>query len=316
MLATGAVFPAVGMTAMAGYLGHHDHAPAVNVGEVWEAFTARLHPYMLDTAAGVAPYLGELVSRGTLAVLVFSLLVLWVCDRDQGEVWLVVRWVGWLVVICVLVPCADQAVARWRGSMPMQIDLVRGVRYVTPLVVLLGFWAIDEMARRNLSLTLVVVLVVSLVWTQVHTRGVHFTREVLHAARAWASGRWVSGEAHDPDYQTAIEALGRLVPAGAAVLAWGGVDSLPVRYALKRSVAWCRKDGATFSYGQHRKMVEWHRVAKRMSAVRDGRDLACLARELGAGWLFTSRLPAAFGGGVRVRYANESYSVLELDVVR
>jgi hypothetical protein len=312
------------------YLAHQEVGTAVSArySEIHRIIESRFQPGYLDlprafidfvlvfTAIRARPLFWVWASIG--ALLVASLR-----RKDPRSVFLVFLWILGLLITSMLLPLIDHGLARAFQSFPLEYDLVRGLRYLVPFMLLFSLWPLAEIGRRSSSVsgTRVAAFVIAsvgamlvAVWSYWHP-----PLSVSSLARCWSRGRLACGPSYDTAFE-ALDAIRRLTPPQAAILP----TDLPlaIRYFSLRPVVHCYKDGGILAYADHEKLMQWNETKRAMSRallVEDPdarmRRLADLARELGAAYLFvgTPLTDAVATSRYKLIWANKGYALVALD---
>ncbi len=227
---------------------------------------------------------------------------------------------------------ADQWLAARLGRDPLQIDLVRNVRFAVPVLLTGALWLAVALARHRsrpwrVGAIAAAVVLVTLGWWHAHPNP-------IAAAIAQRASGVAPRDARTPADREAITALRRL-PAGTAVLPLGGgagaesaieLVGLAVRYGALQPVAFLHKDVNFLSYSASRGVLDWLAVRKRTDALyaRDAGEpvadrLAALVRASGARALLveTSGTEAALLAAARasgtLHAAHGGWEIVRLD---
>lgn len=231
---------------------------------------------------------------------------------EQMRIRLGSAWLMGLLVIAIGVPAFDQFIAKLRDSLPLQIDLVRNLRYLVPFLCAIWFWPLVLWTRqasneRHRARRIAVVAGVVLLWT-----GIHAPYKVV----AWP--------AEYPLIQAAVVAVRDHVPVRGRVLTIG-INGLPVRYCALRPVVFAEKDGACFLQVRPDRLPEWFRILNRYRQVNDladdGQRLvagAALARQLGAEYLLMRNYPLETPPEARLRilFSNSTHRLYAVTLRR
>jgi len=197
-------------------------------------------------------------------------------DRRRELGLMIFGWVVGVLGCSVGVFLVDHAIARASGGLPVQISLVRGVRYLVPLsflLFLLGLHtALGRLAPRLRYPAIAVV------WLAVFCMAMDFwgraPRNTGHLVPRGA--RIVAGRVglirpvpkYKPHILGAVQALKTHTDQGATILPID-VNPTAVRYSALRPVPFCRKDAGVLSYTDPRELVTWHRRMERMEALNN-----------------------------------------------
>ncbi len=190
-----------------------------------------------------------------------------------------VRVIGCFVVGIVLsslgLTALDQAIAANAGGNPVQLDLVRNIRFVVPILLLLFVWLVAMAAKRTQSpaqhtAVMLGVCVFVLLWWKLHPTPI---------------SRWISastGFSSAPHVHSDAEArllvqLGqlppgsRILPVTASRHGYRPIEllGLAVRYAAFQPVVHLEKDGNLLSYSGSGGAAQWLRARPDAIALRE-----------------------------------------------
>lgn len=261
-------------------------------------------------------------------------IVLWLRREDRRAVAVVGLWWGALTIVTILVPLTEQSIARAWERLPLEVDLVRGIRYFVPLMLLLCLWPLAEIDRRSgraragLGLRIGVCalgLALVVVWARLpQPYYARWQDPVRSAIDCWRGGQLTCPPGHGLYAADAIQAVERETPPGSRILPM--VLGVQIRYMARRPVVYDEKDRGVLAYANHRKLLEWLAVRRRVEAIlrTKGPDLQfygliSLARELEAEYVLVK---TEFAGGhspvardsylgYPVVYENKRYVLLE-----
>ncbi|MDH3685487.1 MAG: hypothetical protein OEP95_04635 [Myxococcales bacterium] len=243
---------------------------------------------------------------------------------------MVLTWLGGILLVALGLPYLDQLRMRAYGTAPVQIDLIRGLRFGMLFALLFSLWGLAEWhrvwagreigsARRLLPAALAALFVASWVVT-------HPPAQVVDAAACVARGRL---RCPPPAWGPVSEGL-RFVredtPAGSTFLPTRTGFGLQVRYYGLRPVLHNRWDFGLLVYSDHDATLAWHELhlaseaalAQPGAAARQAAHLE-LAAALDADYALLDRshmpLPLRSGdraGAGEVVFANEQLAVVRM----
>ncbi len=327
MFLIGMTFLAVCTPFLWNYLGGHAHGPTEDYDQVFHIMEYRYTSGYMDLPAALLEYARLMTRNGLIpCALVGALLLLALRRPDRKCVAFVGLWAAGLAIVGVAIPLTEHAVARALRMLPVEVDLIRTIRFLIPIMLLLCLWPLVEFSKRldpraATAFAAIAGLAVG-VWAyrhQFHT--------MLQPPWYWLEAK-VGPEslARDPHFQM-LEAIRRQVPAGATILpAPEFPRPLSIRYHALRGVAHTWKDGGPLSYSDHRRLLRWYELDQRFSRAVSATTAEAklsglweLAGQLGAQYLLIptpGRLadPARRGQPSppepEVIYANGSYTLL------
>ena len=206
-------------------------------------------------------------------------------------------WAVGLAAVSVLVPACEQQLLS-RARLPLAIDLIRGIRYCVPLMLLVALWPLAELharaGRRGARAAAAAGLALTACWIAWHP-----PREVGSAVACWAGGRVGCPAAGWVEAREALDAIRRETPPGAPLLSTE--LALPIRYYALRPVVQDYRDLGILLYANHAGLPAWQRVFRERSRIAGIRDRArrlraflALAEETGAAYVLADAtyLPA------------------------
>jgi hypothetical protein len=250
---------------------------------------------------------------------------------------LLLIWMMGILFVSVAVTFVEQTVCRAYDLPRFQMDSIRGIKYIVPLMFILCLWPLAELCRilsirrhtgtrsvsqswaaalapESAALLLGTALVV--VWAFGHP-----PTFFMKTAKAWVSGRPMPAPT-EKEYAAveAVEAVAQITPPLSVILPV--VLPLEVRYAALRPVAYAYKDGGIFADTNYAALPAWARVTRELEEIREQKDdpmgqlkrLLTLSLNLGADYVLTDRYvdPAsAWVLGANVVWSNESTSLIQ-----
>lgn len=324
MLALGLLSVGVALPVLVRYMANHEHGVRADAVQVREIMAYRFIAGFAEPGRTVCLELAGAVRRGVIPVaLLASLVVLRIgSPEDRARLRLVLVWCAAVLLLCALSPMVDNAIARARGASPLQVDLVRGLRYLTPLCVILGLWpmvlADHGRPARRLACTLLAALVL---FVGVRSKGGLFARFVLDELQALARGRIDTrvGE-HEPARLMTLAVREKMGPGESVLVMSQQMSPLAIRYSALRSVAWSRKDGGALAYADHDRLKHWYVIARRVDAIgtlpaaERLRAQIALARELRARWVVADASPAQVTAVVGATHAASAGDLVLMDL--
>ena len=221
--------------------------------------------------------------------------------EKRGQLGLLALWLAGIVAASLGVTLVEQAVARALRVLPPEIDTIRNVRYVFPVLIVWGLWGTLLFAGRVFSGrgAAMAATLVALAWFAANKPGVLPTRATLACL---GQGRLLCPPADWVDRGQVLEWLKRNIPRGTKVLP--ALDrhersldvGVAVRYHARLPVAFSYKDGGTtLGYANDAALSQWKNTARRLESAWAARDLGAilsLAGELDAAVVLLDFVPA------------------------
>jgi len=177
-------------------------------------------------------------------------------------------WSVGLILVTVGINWADHAIAERLGRIPLQIDLIRGLRYLVPLILIVPIIGISSAlltSKRSISIVLQVFMVVSIAIISVPRLS-----QIPEIIQSSTNITVKSG-----DGTSMFNYIRENVPESASIGIFyvsNSNDLLGIRHSGLRSIAWIRKDGNFLAYADTERLVEWHdhwNVLQGISALGD-----------------------------------------------
>ncbi len=123
-------------------------------GPEYEEVSSHLHKMFgveyLDIPNGLRRFVRRWSQYKLLLWLVAAAGVIFLArasPRDRQRLGMVVDWVSGLGLIFVIVPYALQEICRARGILPIEMELIRGIRFLVPLMLLFCLWPLAAAER-------------------------------------------------------------------------------------------------------------------------------------------------------------------------
>ena len=289
------------------YLTSYEHgARSAETIAVW---TAEIHSMFRDAPGATGTFARLLWSLGLLPVAIMSLPVVWLGGgTDRQKLLVVSAWLAGQLFVSSVVPTADQAIARQLGRLPLEVDLIRGLRYVVPLLLIVGVWAFAVLGRSPGRVRWAALLALPLAagWMASGSGG------PLDLYRSRGERRRTGRRLAD-----ALRAVRLLTPPGATILP--SANGLAVRYEGLRPVLFCEKDENVLIYARQQELPAFLAKRDEVNALRKaGSPLSgwvALARRWNADFLLVETPNTGVENWRRdadLVWLNSSYSLFRL----
>jgi hypothetical protein len=310
------------------YLQNHVQRipPESSFNKVHEIMTARLGWDALDVFSNVRDFIVLCATDWFYWAwaIVGAAVVAWLRRHDRRSVALVGLWTLGLLLSAVALPWADQSMSAVRGRLPLTIDLIRGIRYLVPLMLLFCLWPLADVTRKfqqqnaqRLSAQFCYSAGALLVALWAYRYPPEIVRD---AVSCWTHGKWVCSQEWWPERLEALEAVRRLVPPGSTVLA--SDDELPIRYYARRPVVYSWKDGGILAYTNPGELIKWFGKYQSMEAVLAEKDdfakvtaLVNLSRRLKAQYVMINLAgvgAASQASGADMVWTNKTFTLFRI----
>lgn len=293
-----------------------------------EAMHLRFAEEYVDGIQGAAASLKSIFAgpRAVLALLgLAGALIIWRQGKgdERRSLRVVVTMLVVIVVLACLVPAIENMAARAAGRQPLQLDLVRAVRYLVPLLLVLAIWGVSRIDHhwrlKFLPLGILVFWAAASIWPP---------RLTQNAAPYWGARCWVKLEPQckaptkDPTGEM-IAFIASQTPREALFFSsWLGPS---IRALAHRPLAFDWKDTGWLAYSNHAKLDESLPAMRRYLAIaRDGSladpalQWVMLGHEVGADYVVVREAvnPVTLTGRGRIVFQTLAGSVIELTADR
>ncbi|HSB00536.1 MAG TPA: hypothetical protein VLE49_07790 [Anaerolineales bacterium] len=236
-------------------------------------------------------------------------------------------WVAGIVIISILVPWIENTIERLLRLIPLQTELMRGMRYLVPFLLVFWFYPFAELTRRSVraGLTRAVFAVGTLLtlgWLVMNPpQPFVYTSHMLNC---WRSGQFICP--NNTAHSDALTYIREETPEGAKFAVfltnrWSGIE---VRYLGLRPMVYAYKDRGQLVYTNIEALQEWYSDQQRENEIYSPRKTPTVeekrlrivefARQAGADYILTNfPFPPDVQSQLNVIavYQNSSYSVLK-----
>ncbi|MEW5858705.1 MAG: hypothetical protein AB1861_15170 [Cyanobacteriota bacterium] len=282
MLVSGAVCLAVTLPWFIHYLDNYAHGSTEHYEQVYDLMKFRFSEGYLDLPLAIQKFVSIVWNKGILPLgIMGAAIVLWLRRKNYSSVLLIGLWLGGLLLASVVIPLIDHAIARAYQLIPVQVDLIRGIRYTVPIMLLFCLWSLAEISKKlNKSRTIVAISGILLValWTYQHP-----PTPVLEALSCWRQGQFICMPAEYSETVAGLEAIKRLTPPGSRILPIGATadrQALAIRYYALRPVVYSYKDGGALAYANHPQFLLWYQKYKEVKAWEEEQNLEMKVKKL------------------------------------
>jgi hypothetical protein len=227
-----------------------------------------------------------------------------------------------LFTATVVIPLAEHVITISLGGNVLQPDLVRGMRYLIPIVLLLAFWGASRLKLRGRSLGAFGAAAVFAFWFGATDSGARYGQPdpALSLWTCWSRLPLFCPVGADANDRLALlEYARRETPVGTTF--FSDRLSLPLRYHSLRPATFDFKNYAALSYSNHRLFVAMLPELKRYLAIHAmpddrmrSRAWAAFARDLGSDFVIVSeRIPPDAAASLgRVVLHNSQGAIIDL----
>lgn len=295
MLFAGTVFLAVTLPWLIYYLNNRAYGATPKYRQIYEIMASIYGKSYFDIPTALKEFVLIVWNEGLLPLAVVSVaLVLWLRRKNYWNVLLIGLWLGGLLLASVAVPLTEHAIASAYNLIPVQIDLIRGIRYIIPILLLLCLWSLVEIgnAFKIQRIAAVIGAVLVFTWSFKHPPIIAF-----EALSCWRQGQLVCLPAEYSETIAELEAIKQFTPPNSQILPIGMPPLYPlaIRYYALRPVVYILKDANALGYANHDEFIKWYQKYQAVKLVEEEqepkakvKELIELSRRLGAQYCITN----------------------------
>jgi hypothetical protein len=327
MLSIGLIFVATVAPWLYNFWHVHDHAVSsgVQYKDAIDIIAERVGKELLDVRLALELWWQALSSWPLSFYCGWAIcgsVALWrTRPETRKDLGLIAIWACALLFVSIGLTFIEETLCRALDLKRLQMDSIRGIKYVLPLVMLMCLWPLSQIGtrkapahrlRRTLAMGVGALLVA--VWA-FQNPPVMF----VDAVRSWTNGSLTpSPSISERATIQALDAVRNNTSPRALILPLA--LPLEIRYSALRPVAYAYKDGGIFADTNLKSLFEWDRVKKEIESIRaiDGegsklKGLLDLSSKLGAEYLLTDfpvEDSVASSVGAELVWSNESFALL------
>ena len=322
MLFLGLVFLLAALPFLAVYLSSHEHGRVDHYDQIMSILEYRFVGGFMNVPLGLAKIFAHLIQSMVLPMGVLGACVLFRWGNPDRKILITLGlWLLGIVLAAGALPWAVSALNQAMRALPVQIDLIRGLRLAVPLLLIIFVWGLAEMEAGERRL-LHGGLLLAGCWFAFHARmpvQAPLIDAPLSAAEVVILGK--QGTPERADVRDAVQAVRKLTPPRSRIFTLDRGTALRVRYAALRPVVLCSKDGGALAYTNLAELTRWYPAIKRFRALRGlpwsrhkANGLLHMAREFRADFLLSeggAEVAALFEGAALV-WTNGSFFLIRV----
>lgn len=247
------------------------------------------------------------LSYGIYPLALLCVLVIWLQKGQRHTLYLTLTWIIGVMATCIAVTWLERRIEQALGILPVQIELLRGLRYGLPFMQLFILWSLRVLSTSFKSRPagfywqpLASVIVGA--WIILHP----VSPPISTAIDCIKTGKLVCQTSGD--YGEAIGYLHQHTPPDSAVFclrnangSFSDVSCHEVRYLALRSLIYTFKDRGVLTYNNHAKLSTWYDTYQDLRTMDETADPAkqlemgvSIARNLKADYILSDMsLPAS-----------------------
>jgi len=253
------------------YLGHHVQGKSPGYDLVYYIIQNEFPVGLIN-----APYALAHFVKNVGMLIPFSLLGLFFLWRAKSasrtELLLPIGWISGIFTIAGLFPWVEHSVERALRMVPLETELLRGIRYFIPFMFLFILWPLKELHYRLKKPSLrkwtagAGLLFVG-TWAMLYPP---FPELIGKAVNCLGHGKLICASRTDLD--KSMDAIRTLLPEGAPVFFSGAMNSsegygLAIRYQALHPLVFSYKDRGQLVYSNEAALQEWHDAYLRLEPI-------------------------------------------------
>ena len=124
------------------YFTYHAPSQTQDHQQVWGMVSSCFCPGFSNIFHTLKAFFSDPLLVWLFLCLILSLLYLARRYPEKRLVGLLSAWLGGIILIAVIIPMAEQAISRVLQRIPLELDLIRGLRFIVPLSLIATFLAL------------------------------------------------------------------------------------------------------------------------------------------------------------------------------
>jgi hypothetical protein len=217
----------------------------------------------LNVPAAILDFLTTTFKSGILPGSIVGLMIVWILQRhERGILKLVLLWILGIALVSVLLPWIEQSIERWYRIIPIETELVRGIRYFVFFMLLLCLWPLAELSRRlKPAFASRTAIACGIIITGLWMIAYHPDLQVLgKTVDCFSRGSVICVSSNNES--TLLEAIRTKTPQDARFFASFANNplrsfALPIRTAGLRSLVYTFKDRGMMVYSNNEELSSW-----------------------------------------------------------
>jgi hypothetical protein len=298
MLGLGVVFLVVLTPYALNYLSFRGRDQGADYETVMTVLRNYWPANLLNTPAALGEFLWNMTRNLLLPVAVPGFIATWLMKKaDRTAIKVVLFWMAGIFITSAMIPVLERLVEQRLHILPIETELVRGIRYFVPLFLLFWLWPLAEWSKRTIKpklLYAIAALGIALFgfWAATNRPDVS---AMLRVVTCTMKGQLICKS--DRSIDDVLKALETQTRPGEGVLAFNEdvnliTQSLSVRYAALRPLVYTSRDAGILGYSNRGALKDWLTTTRQVEEIRSETnvqkrmdELIPLAKRLGANYL-------------------------------
>ena len=311
------------------YLYYHKGGHSSDYDLVYFVLT-NYFPYdLLNMPAAIQTFIHATSQYGLLWYGLIGLVLTFILfNSERGRLKQMLTWMAGISFVTILIPFVEQTIERTLRMIPLETELMRGMRYLVPFLFIFWFYPLAELTRRaSRPWVIRTVFAVGTILTLslLSLNPPYPFIEIPNVLSCWSQGHFICPT--DSDYANALTHIRTETPEKAQFVVflqnrWSGIE---VRYLGLRPMAYAYKDRGQLTFTNLDALRTWYYYLQRENAIYSHNSSASLdvqqkrmidfARDTEANYMLTDFPfpPAALRRmGLTAVYRNKTYTIVKI----
>lgn len=199
-------------------------------------------------------------------------------SEDNVPVRQMAAWLAGVLIVSGFVPILEQIVFSYLKQIPPEFEILRNLRYLTPLILLAAFYALwlagEYLLQRSLlspAATRYALAGAGILFLFTWGISGQLQRSEFRGPARQTISCWLQGNIVCPlppaslDFIGLLEAVRAQTPVGSRIFSEG--QEVAIRYYALRPLVFTYKDGAPLAYTDQKQLLLWHQQSEKMDEL-------------------------------------------------
>lgn len=261
--------------------------PVIGYEELMTIMEKRFIKGFLDIPLAINEFVRLIILKNWTQVLLWSITFIAGCiigikKYIQGERWVGFSIAGWWLGVLFIsygLPLIDHSIAAKIKRIPLEVDLIRGIRFTIPLLFISFLLLLKEIlswiterkkfVHQSLASGLICgTLIITWIWNLESWSHPIISKEIDCISQAAIICPLDEELIQRIDF---LDAIKERTPKGSKILS-DNFEDLAIRYYSLRSLSYSYKDGGAFLYADQARLIEWYEQFKVMSEIQKTKE--------------------------------------------
>jgi len=314
------------------YLGNRDISPSTSLGyQTAVDFLKEIIPSTFELHITQAMFLQGLFFSGLVLLAYFGATIIYRFESERRTLGLILLWLGGIILVCIGLSTIEQQIEFKLRTIPILVQITRGLRYMIPLLEVLVLWPLALAWRHTSSsseiavirrlglaiLGIAILIFFSRTFPQTYDFPIPDYR--FNSINCFIKGQLTCTNQNQLDKVSIIEFIQNKTPDDSLFISIPPTDiGGAVRFEGLRSVAFDPNDRNRIALGDlagaiamNKANVEWDQISNQPANQRM-RDYFEFSRKMGADYVVIQS-PAPDWLHDNEIYSNSTYTLITLD---